>query len=336
MNGRLYDSKVGRFLSPDPVLIANTSQNFNGYSYVNNNPLKYTDPTGEFAPLIAIAAVAAAAIVGGGLNLLSAALSGKVKSFGDGLAYFGAGAIGGGVAVFNPAAGFAVTAGLNIAADFATGNAYNTRGDASSGVNLFTLVSSVLEGFNAVGGGDIGNLVFKSLLARSTRPVLILATREIAITTTEQLAKPAVSQGVKLAAREATEIVGKEAAEQVAKETAEQLAKKGLDQSLKSSSNKLHSVYELVDASDNVVYVGRTSQELLKREAQHHASDVLKQGLKIRGVEGASNLTLSQARVLEQNLILKYGGVNGGQLLNKINSIAPKNWMKYGVKSIWP
>ena len=49
MNARLYDPLVGRFLSPDPfVQDADFSQNFNRYSYALNNPLKYTDESGEF------------------------------------------------------------------------------------------------------------------------------------------------------------------------------------------------------------------------------------------------------------------------------------------------
>lgn len=48
MNARLYDPLVGRFLSPDPyVQDPGFSQNFNRYSYVLNNPLKYTDESGE-------------------------------------------------------------------------------------------------------------------------------------------------------------------------------------------------------------------------------------------------------------------------------------------------
>ena len=47
MNGRIYDPELGRMLSPDPVIQAPTvSQNYNRYSYVLNNPLKYTDPSG--------------------------------------------------------------------------------------------------------------------------------------------------------------------------------------------------------------------------------------------------------------------------------------------------
>ena len=49
MNARLYDPLVGRFLSPDPYIQApDFTQNFNRYSYALNNPLKYTDPSGNF------------------------------------------------------------------------------------------------------------------------------------------------------------------------------------------------------------------------------------------------------------------------------------------------
>ncbi len=53
MNGRMYDPMVGRFLSPDPyVQDPEYSQSFNRYSYCLNNPLMYTDPSGEVAWLI--------------------------------------------------------------------------------------------------------------------------------------------------------------------------------------------------------------------------------------------------------------------------------------------
>ena len=64
MNGRVYDPNLGRFLSPDPyVQMPNNSQNFNRYSYVLNNPLVYTDPSGEF--IFTLATLIAAPFTGG-------------------------------------------------------------------------------------------------------------------------------------------------------------------------------------------------------------------------------------------------------------------------------
>ena len=47
MNGRMYDPALGRFLSADPTVQQPMDPaNYNRYSYVQNNPLRYTDPTG--------------------------------------------------------------------------------------------------------------------------------------------------------------------------------------------------------------------------------------------------------------------------------------------------
>ena len=48
MNGRVYDPGLGVFMSADNYVQQPTnSQNFNRYTYCLNNPLKYTDPSGE-------------------------------------------------------------------------------------------------------------------------------------------------------------------------------------------------------------------------------------------------------------------------------------------------
>jgi len=45
MRGRIYDPKVGRFLSADPIL-GTSGQRLNRYSYVANDPINQTDPSG--------------------------------------------------------------------------------------------------------------------------------------------------------------------------------------------------------------------------------------------------------------------------------------------------
>ena len=45
---RAYDAAIGRFVSPDSIVPApGNPQSLNRYSYVYNNPLKYTDPSGH-------------------------------------------------------------------------------------------------------------------------------------------------------------------------------------------------------------------------------------------------------------------------------------------------
>lgn len=129
MNARLYDFGLGRFLSPDPfVQSPDLSQNYNRYAYAMNNPLRYTDESGEFWHIII------GAIIGGGFNVIYKAMSGQLHSWGDGFAAFGIGALAGaagatvGVATFGLAGGGAAGAG-----GFFSGAA---SGAASSAVSM--------------------------------------------------------------------------------------------------------------------------------------------------------------------------------------------------------
>jgi RHS repeat-associated protein len=58
---RWYDAGLGRFISPDTIIPNPVNpQSFNRYTYVYNNPVKYTDPNGHFP--LAIVAVPALVI----------------------------------------------------------------------------------------------------------------------------------------------------------------------------------------------------------------------------------------------------------------------------------
>ena len=74
MNGRMYDPQIGRMLSPDNfVQDATSTQGYNRYSYVLNNPLRYRDPSGEF--IFTLATLIAAPLTGGAsLAFLPAAI----------------------------------------------------------------------------------------------------------------------------------------------------------------------------------------------------------------------------------------------------------------------
>ena len=105
MDGRVYDPRLGRFLSPDPYVQDPTySQSLNRYSYCVNNPLKYIDPSGytwlskfnswiksNWKPIVttavAVAAGIAVAVLTGGIGspILVAMLSGAASGFAGGV-----------------------------------------------------------------------------------------------------------------------------------------------------------------------------------------------------------------------------------------------------------
>ncbi|MEU4119096.1 RHS repeat-associated core domain-containing protein, partial [Kitasatospora sp. NPDC028055] len=46
LGARQYQPGTGRFLSPDPLMLADNPQQWNAYAYSNNDPVNNTDPTG--------------------------------------------------------------------------------------------------------------------------------------------------------------------------------------------------------------------------------------------------------------------------------------------------
>lgn len=97
MNGRVYDPIVGRMLSvdnfvQDPI----NTQSYNRYSYVLNNPLKYTDPSGEWLGIDD----AVAFVIGGAVNLGINLWQGNIDNIGEGFAAFGAGGAAGTLALY--------------------------------------------------------------------------------------------------------------------------------------------------------------------------------------------------------------------------------------------
>ena len=122
MNGRVYDPVTSSFLSVDNyVQDPSYTQNFNRYAYCMNNPLKYTDPDGEWAHLVI------GALIGGVVNL--ATNWGHINTFGEGLAYFGIGAAAGAIG----AATGGAAAGAMKLGGFVSGAVSGAAGGASSG-----------------------------------------------------------------------------------------------------------------------------------------------------------------------------------------------------------
>jgi RHS repeat-associated protein len=115
MNARLYDPTIGRFTSADSMIpYMYETQSFNRYSYVQNNPLKYTDPSGHWSlrkavkkarsfvkkhwkTIVTIAVVVAVGIATGGAGL---ALAGSMGLTGTVAGTIVAGATAGAIAGF--------------------------------------------------------------------------------------------------------------------------------------------------------------------------------------------------------------------------------------------
>ncbi|MGE8342155.1 MAG: polymorphic toxin type 23 domain-containing protein, partial [Flavobacterium sp.] len=119
MNGRIYDPKLHRFLQPDNfVQDPFNTQNYNRYGYVLNNPLKYTDPSGEFA----WAAVAVGALIGaiiGGTSYVVQAIQTGDWSWGKfGTSILGGAVIGGITGGLNPASLIGSSVGNAVATGF--------------------------------------------------------------------------------------------------------------------------------------------------------------------------------------------------------------------------
>lgn len=166
MGGRFYDPTLGRFLSCDNyVQEPDNSQNFNRYSYCLNNPLRYTDPTGELFGIDDMAI--AFAIYGIGTSMMQAAYNGEniwkagALSLLGSAATYGIGQVFGATGSFWNELGRAGAHGLasgvttalnggNFASAFISGAASSGIGSFAQGVKLPT---EAMLGCSTVMGG---------------------------------------------------------------------------------------------------------------------------------------------------------------------------------------
>jgi RHS repeat-associated protein len=179
MNGRLYEPVIGRMLSPDNYVQApGFSQSYNRYSYVWNNPLKYTDPDGEliwFVPVIVgavVGAVTGALIAhNNGESVLMGAVVGGIAGAGLGLAAsFGLGHAGvkittaSKVSMFGSNTATSVT-GWNIASNALIAANVNMSSRALQGGDL---QETAVSGLIGLGAGIIGGAVGSTFKSPST------------------------------------------------------------------------------------------------------------------------------------------------------------------------
>ncbi|MFC5769746.1 RHS repeat-associated core domain-containing protein, partial [Thauera sinica] len=144
---RYYDPGRGRFISEDPLGFAAGDVNF--YAYVGNNPVNYTDPSGEVAVVGMIYGGIAGGVGGAISGYASEGWSGAAKGFGTGFV------VGAGVGAVTPWLSHQVGA---TAATLLVGGASSAAGQLSGNV-----VTGQTPGTNfswgAVAGSATGNVL---------------------------------------------------------------------------------------------------------------------------------------------------------------------------------
>ncbi len=182
LRARQYDPEIGRFVSADPLLgQLHWPQTLNRYAYVANNPLRYTDPTGEGINLLAAgigAAIGAVAGYGicvwqtGGWTSTDCAIAAGAGAVAGGVAgltfgvslVFAGGTLGLGV----PTAGGFAFSGLSGAAAFAFAGAVSGAAAGLSGYMAEGGLTHLLKGgfdwalggaLESMGWGTLGGLL---------------------------------------------------------------------------------------------------------------------------------------------------------------------------------
>ena len=165
---RYYNPVLARFTQPDTVVpSASNLQAYNRYSYVNNNPLKYVDPSGHFWFIPFLIAIAIGGAIGAvtsaifGGNILLGALQGAIMA----AAFFGAGSVIEGMKITS----LLVKAGIHAAAGAAAGAVNNTVAGGDIGdVGRGALTGGLSGGLSKYAGKFLDNADFlMQLLGRS-------------------------------------------------------------------------------------------------------------------------------------------------------------------------
>ncbi len=173
MNGRLYDPVLGRFFSPDNyVQLPDFSQSYNRYSYCLNNPLKYTDPSGEFIEFIAFGFFNVASSMmqaaANGDNIWKAGLMGALSSgaaFGIGQAFMQTGFIGKAIKGWSPlgrellrAGAHGLSGGLFSMLNGGNFNSGLASGAISSGLGYYAKTLNMNMGLRMLSSAAIGGV----------------------------------------------------------------------------------------------------------------------------------------------------------------------------------
>jgi RHS repeat-associated protein len=367
---RYYDPQLGRFIQPDTnVQSPDNPQTLNRYAYCGNNPLNYTDPSGNFSFVTGLIGAAVGAIVGGVWaavthhSILRGVLGGALAGF-----LVGCGISAGG-------ADFASFAGISSAEGAAAGGAVGgaAGGAADASINGGNILESALIGgfagaiagsldpyttdgqyysndFTMAAHAPLSDPSFLDDVSNSLSNIELTPGQASALGGAATAASTASTNGSISAPNTVVSfipVIGS-AWESVhdfstghwimgtAYAAMAVLDVTGVgevgDLALKGALKiaETHAVYEGVGEAGR--YIGITSRSPGVRWGEHRAAiGSGRESLNYQVVPGAENLTKLQARIWEQKLINANGGIRGGRLLNQRNSISPKYWQQHGI-----
>jgi len=305
-NARLYDPLLGRFLSPDPYVQApDFTQNFNRFAYCLNNPLKYTDESGEWAGIDDLVA-----IFGGGLINW---LANGAKFNMNGLEYFIAGAISGEISLYASPMVAAAVAGLT---NSIVRNAFDSNGyfNSINNINGRKIVSdTVLEAtmsFVKLPKFIKRDNFFTNLLENVSNNALRGGLRE-------GVREYSESQDVKTSLNEAKKGLYFGAANGLISFSASYLQKELV------LTKSHYSILKYTNENGDIIRISYTSMDpfVASKNIMNKYPDLYNSKLSIEYLSGS----LMDAKIRSQILL-------NASFSNQRNYIAPRYWSKYGIK----
>ena len=320
---RYYDPELARFIQPDSIVPDASSQGLNRYTYANNNPLVFVDPSGHvptYPPGYNPYPPSGNNFLSHTIHTVRRWINNFLCNVGTAVGNVTRGTLGAVVTGSDPAA---------VAANLLGGQFEIVSGNpliaADPGYDLVTELLKYKERGGRFCGmchsGELDHVLPPDIIPIGNRipPKVRIGIIALSISLIVVLAAPAVygyvaggsvaltSEGLLVAGSNG---LGTLAASQAALGTA----------SISTAGGGI-TVYRAMDAAGRVIYVGITNS-IVRRGGEQ----LRNLGIRIQAIPGLKNLNRIQARGVEQALINLHGlEKNGGTLLNKINSIATQN-----------
>ena len=158
LQSRYYDPAMGRFINADGYINANGDMlGFNMFAYCGNNPVNFSDPTGEFILTALIVGVVAGAVIGGAIGGTVAYNSAKSSGLeGSDLFWATAGGVGKGALIGGVAGGLVGATGGVVAAYGATSVAGTAMITATATITAKATEVTALQAKKSTNDGDNG------------------------------------------------------------------------------------------------------------------------------------------------------------------------------------